>query len=351
MKKCRHFPVRRLGVIWCLVALMGCTSAGRMQAPTDELQAEEPPAQGNAFTIDLSIVGDCTLATDRGLNDVGTFNWYAENRPPDYFFSRVKHIFSRDDFTIANLENVLTDNPLEETLRDDGRKRAFCFKAPTRHSEILKAGSIEAVSLANNHTNDYGQQGYQDTIDALKKAGVDYGTNVRTMYLKKNGFVIAVICHELWCEEQASEIVRRIRAASQRSDYQIVFYHGGLEAEHQPEPWRVRASRRLVDAGADLVVGNHPHVLQPVEEYHGAHILYSVANFCFGGHSRPENATVICKLRLTVSEGRLQKQELNLLPCFVFTSSVNNWQPGLITNEIYKKNVLDFLYGKRPRPY
>lgn len=347
MKKPRLSPLHGLCLAWwCLLALSACST------PHDQPQAKEHPAKDGSFTIDLSIVGDCTLATDRGLNYPGSFNWYAENRPPSYFFEKVKHIFERDDFTIANLENVLTDNDLPETEADRGGRRAFCFKAPTRHRDILKAGSIEAVSLANNHTNDYGPQGCADTIAAMKEAGVEYGTEDRTFYLKKNGFVIAVICHGLWYEEQASQIVRRIQQAAKHSDYQIVFYHGGAEGVHHPEPWRVRASHRLVDAGADLVLGNHPHVLQPIEVYKGAHIIYSLGNFCFGGNTRPENASVICKLLLTINkEGRLQKQEINMIPCYVHTSATNNWQPAPVFYEPHKQNTLDFLYGKRPLPY
>lgn len=345
MKMIRNNFAPGVSFIWCLLVLVACAST------PEPAPQEEPSAQGgDAFTIDLSIVGDCTLATDRGLNYPGSFNRDAEERPADYFFAKVKHIFERDDFTIANLENVLTDNDLPESTID-GRRRAFCFRAPTRHCDILKAGSVEAVSLANNHTYDYGEQGYKDTIAALKNAGLEYGTENRTFYLKKNGFVIAVICHGLWYEEQASEIVRRIRAASKKSDYQIVFYHGGAEGHHHPEEWRVRASHRLVDAGADLVLGNHPHVLQPTEVYKGANIIYSLANFCFGGNTRPENATIICKLLLTVSGGKLQKQEVSLIPCYVFTAAKNNWQPAPIADADQKQKIMDFLYGKRPLPY
>lgn len=345
MKMPRKIPTKWLSFIWCLIALSAC-------ATTQELaQEEETQEQDGSFTIDLSIVGDCLLATDRGLNYAGSFNWYGEHRSPDYFFEKVKPIFERDDFTIVNLENVLTDKELPETEADRGGRRAFCFKAPTRHVDILKAASIEAVSLANNHTNDYGAQGYADTIATVKAAGLEYGTEERTFYLKKNGFVIAVICHGLWYEAQASQIVRRIKEASEHSDYQIVFYHGGAEAHHQPEPWRIRASRRLVDAGADLVIGNHPHVLQHMEVYNGANIIYSLGNFCFGGNTRPENATIIYKMLLTIREGRVQKQEYDMIPCYVFTGSINNWQPAPIVNESQKQLILDFMHGKRGLPY
>ena len=343
MKAICRFPVRWLSLICCLIVCSTCSTAQQIEPE------EEPRVEDSSFTIDLSIVGDCMLATFKGWNHEGSLNWYAANYTPDYFFEKVRDIFEHDDFTIANLENVLTDKTLPEIPKYT--KQAFWFKAPTYHCDILKAGSIEAVSLANNHTYDYGLPGYMDTISAVEKAGIEYGTESRTIYLQKNGFVIAVICHGLWYEAQATQIIARIREASQHSDYQIVFYHGGKEATHAPEPWRIRASHRLVDAGADIVIGNHPHVLQPTEEYNGAHIVYSLGNFCFGGNSRPENRTIIYKLLLTINEGRVQNREVSLIPCYIYTTIYNNWQPVPIANKTDKQYVLDFMYGKRELPY
>lgn len=333
-----------LSFIWCFAA---CTAYAATQQPTPDV---EPRTQESAFTIDLSIVGDCMLATFKGWNCAGSLNWYAAHHPPYYFFEKVRDIFEQDDFTIANLENVLTDRPLPEAPKYNSG-RIFWFKAPTHHGNILKAGSIEAVSLANNHTYDYGLHGYIDTITAVQQAGLEYGTEERTFYLRKNGFVIAVICHGLWYEAQAAHIIKRIKKEAKHSDYQIVFYHGGAEGRHHPEPWRVRAAHRLVDAGADLVIGNHPHVIQPTEEYKGAHIVYSLGNFCFGGSHHPKNRTVIYKILLTINEGRLQKHEVSLIPCYVYTGPINNWQPAPISDETEKQRVLDFMHGNRPLPY
>ena len=329
------------------------TPAETVEAPpaaeTPPVKEPEPEPEDTSFTIDLSIVGDCMLATYKGQFYEGSFSWYVAHKAPAYFFEKVADIFKADDFTIANLENVLTDNNLKEVAKSGSR--VFWFKAPTYNRHILRAGSIEAVSLANNHTNDYGTQGFQDTIAAVEDAGIQYGTNDRTFYLEKNGFVIAVICNGLWNESQASYIVTRLQTASEKSDYQIVFYHGGTESVHKPEDWRVRATHKLVDAGADLVIGNHPHVLQPTEVYNGVNIIYSLGNFCYGGHTKPENRTVIYKMLLTIDEGRVQKQEVSFIPCYVYTGKVNNWQPAPITNETEKRYVLDFLAGKRILPY
>lgn len=317
-----------------------------------EMQAQPPaeePEENGAFTINLSIAGDCLLATYKGQRYQGSFSDYAATRESGYFLEKVQDIFASDDFTIVNLENVLTDRSLKEAEKSS--TPAYWFKAPTANTKILAGSGVEAVSLANNHTGDYGAAGKKDTAAAVEAAGLAYGTNDKTIYLEKNGFVIAVICHGLWSEGQASQVVGRIKEASENSDYQIVFYHGGKEGVHTPEAWKVRASRRLVDAGADLVIGNHPHVLQPMEVYKGVNIVYSLGNFCFGGNRKPENRTVIYQVSLTVEDGVLSEEHASLIPCYVFTGKTNNWQPAPITDETIKQKVLDFMAGKRNLPY
>lgn len=314
---------------------------------SDELPVCEP----KTFTIDMTFVGDCMLATYKGKYYEGSFSWYAANYPNTYFFEKVQDTFANDDFTIVNLENVLTDNNLSEVWKD--HSPAYWYKAPTSNANILTASSIEAVSLANNHFGDYGTQGRTDTMAAVEAVGLPYGTNDQTIYLEKDGFTIAVICHGLWSERQASQIIPRIQEASEKSDYQIVFYHGGTERIHSPEQWKIRASRSLVDAGADLVIGNHPHVLQPMEMYNGVRIIYSLGNFCFGGSRSPENRTVMYTLQLTINKDGNTVGEVtdNIIPCYVYTGSTNNWQPAPITDETEKQNVIDFMNWKRETPF
>lgn len=316
-------------------------------ASSDELP--ECPPEVRSFNIDITVVGDCMLATYKGQYCEGSFSWYAKNYEPTYFFEKVYDIFSTDDFTIANLENVLTDNNLSEVAKSSSP--AYWYKAPTENAKILTANSIEAVSLANNHFGDYGTQGRKDTMAAVEAVGLPYGTNDNTFYLEKNGFKIAVICHGLWNEWQANDIIARINEASTQSDYQIVYYHGGTERIHQPEDWKVKASHKLVDAGADLVIGNHPHVLQPTEVYNGVNIIYSLGNFCFGGSRSPENRTVIYKVNITVQGDKTFSTETSIIPCYVYTGSTNNWQPAPIIDETEKQKVLDFMAGNASLPY
>lgn len=309
-------------------------------------------AQTDSFTIDLSIVGDCLLATEDGKDTSYSFSWYAKNKTPDYFLTNVSHIFQNDDFTIANLENVLTDRPLEK--RDKGKGTAFWFKAPTSNTSILNSGYIDVVSVANNHTYDYGEEGLVDTIKALNKADIQWGSDDRTLYLEKNGYTIAFIPASLYNSSQTKNIINRIKAASKKSDYQIVYFHGGQEGIYQPETWKINASHQLVDAGADLVIGNHPHRLQPFEIYKGVNILYSLGNFCFGGNNHmTSNRTIIYKTILKIEDSKLVQEETQLIPCYIQDDSKyqNNWQPDIIKNEEERKLVLDFLFGKVALPH
>lgn len=307
--------------------------------------------QTESFTIDISIVGDCLLATDDGKDSSTSFSWYAKNKSPDYFFNKVSHIFQNDDFTIANLENVLTDRPLKKRDKGEG---AFHFKGPSSNTQILNKGYIDIVSVTNNHTYDYGYDGYVDTIKALSNAGIRWASEDKTIYLNKNGYKIAFIPASLYDSSQTKRIIERIKAASTKSDYQIVYFHGGKEAIYKPETWKVNACHQLVDAGADLVIGNHPHRLQPLEIYKGVNIIYSLGNFCFGGNNHmTSNRTIIYKTILKIENGKLKQEETRLIPCYIQDNSKyqNNWQPDIIKNEAERQLVIDFLFGKATLPH
>ena len=303
-----------------------------------------------AFSIVLSFTGDMLLASLHGKRAAGNFLDVAAKQGPEYFLQHVRPIFEADDFTVVNLENVLSDRKLAP--KEKNTDPAYWYRAPTANTEILTSSGVEAVSLANNHTGDYGTPGYKDTAKAVSAAGLEYGGNDRTFYLEKNGYRVAVICHGLWNEAQARTIVQRVKAAEKNSDFQVVFCHGGKEGVHAPEQWRVRASHALVDGGADLVLENHPHVLQPREVYKDTEIIYSLGNFCFGGSRRPENRTVIYQLTLRVENGALAEKSSEIIPCYVHTgATVSNYCPAPITDKDQRQRVLDFMDGKAKLPY
>ena len=375
LKKIGGFPgergnlmKRRVAVLLAVLQLLSCavSAAAAEWDPTDpndpllwepdlpEFDGPMPstPRLGeteDAFSIVVSFTGDMLLASLHGKRAAGNFLDYAAKQEPEYFLQHVRPIFEADDFTVVNLENVLTDRNL--TPKEKATDPAYWFRAPAATTDILTSSGVEAVSLANNHTGDYNAAGYKDTVKAVSAAGLEYGGNDRTFYLEKNGYRVAVICHGLWNEGQAGTIIQRLRTAEKNSDFQVVFCHGGAEGVHAPEAWRVRASRRLIDNGADLVLGNHPHVLQPREVYKGKEIVYSLGNFCFGGSRSPENRTIIYQLILQVENGKLVGASSELIPCYVHTGGrVNNYCPAPIEDEEQARRVLDFMDGRAKLP-
>ncbi len=348
-------------LILCLMIFAGCSvietdaplnnEISNEITPTVEATKEETQEQEDIH-IKLSFVGDCMLACLKDNTTQGSFNEYSENNPPQYFLSKVKHIFENDDFTTVNLENVLTDKKLSEIEKDI--THSFWFKSKTSNIEILTCSSVEGVSLANNHTKDYGEEGYKDTIKTVENANLKYGTtNDKILYYEKEGFKIGVICTTLWSERGTVKIIQKIKEAEENSHYQIVFYHGGTENLPSPESWKQNESRKLIDNGADLVIGNHPHVLQPREIYKGKEIIYSLGNFCYGGHRSPKNRTIIYQMELKVDKKDMtvKEEKSDIIPCYVYTGKVNNYQPAPITDEKEIKNVLDFMNGRRELPY
>lgn len=299
--------------------------------------------------ITLSFAGDTMLASYPNTTTSNNFNGYAAAQDPSYFLAGVQEIFANDDFTIVNLENTLSDRNLKATEKD--YTPAYWYKGATKRTNILTAGSVEMVSLANNHTGDYGANGLADTKAAVEAAGLKWGNRDQTVYLEKEGYTIAVICSGMWNNSSHLNIIRqRLVEAEKNSDFQIIFFHGGTERLHQPEKWKISACRALVDAGADLVLGGHPHVLQPRETYKGVDIIYSLGNFCYGGSVRPENATIIYCLDLEVTGGVLTAKTGEIVPCYVYTGSRNNYQPQIMPDSAQKQAVLDFMDGKRNSP-
>lgn len=156
----------------------------------------------------------------------------------------------------------------------------------------------------------------------------------------------------MWGEYRTAALSNQIAALEKETDYQIIYYHGGTERKYKPDEWRVRASRKLVDNGADLVIGNHPHVLQPMETYNGADILYSLGNFIFGGSVKDDRFTVIYQKILTVCEGEIIAEDYRLIPVYEYEGAKNIlWQPVPMTEGSDDYNsVIAFMHGKAETP-
>lgn len=310
----------------------------------NSVQADTPVSSNDASSKDtasnsmkLTFLGDCLVSTYKGGEAKGTFNWYAKNYPATYFFEKVYDTLSTDDYTIANCETVLTDRTL--TPRDKGTgSRVFWFYGPSANAKIFTAGSVEVTGVVNNHMKDYGQAGYEDTLAALKKENLIIGDYNKPVYLEKNGIKAAIMFVNLWSLGDADKIIADMKKLDSDTDYKIIYFHGGVEGTNYPEQWKVNACRKLIDSGANFVIGMHPHVLQPIEEYHGGVIVYSLGNFLFGGNTAPVKNTIMYQVEL--KKGSYSQ---NIIPCQVYSGSRNNWQPCYPETESSRKKTLELL--------
>ncbi len=340
-----------------VMSITGCGNDTKQTVKKETTKKETTtpePTTKAPFEIQMHFVGDMLCATDERTHYENCFNDVADVEDPSYFLSEVSFLFKNDDLTIADAENVYSDSKnlqiSEKGQSADPNIEAYWFKTKTKNARILKVGGIDYVSIDNNHINDYGPQGYKDTKKALDKVGVDWGEQNKICYYEKDGYTIGVIGITMYQEGAVPTIKKHIKKASKESDYQIVYFHGGTEAIHKPEEWKVNACHKLIDAGADLVIGDHPHVLQPLEKYKGKTIIYSMGNFVFGGNRHPENRTMIYQHTLTIDDGKVSKEKGKIIPCYVYTGPTNNWKPKIITNKRERKKVKDFMKGKADSP-
>ena len=278
--------------------------------------------------LTLSVVGDCTLGTDETFDYDTSLNAYYENYGADYFLQNVKDIFSADDLTIANFEGTLTDS-------DEREDKTFAFKAPASYASILTGGSVEAVNTANNHSHDYGEQSFDDTLAALDDAGIVHFGYDETAVMDVKGIKVGLVgIYELYDhlerEQQLKDNIAKVKADG--AQLIVVIFHWGNETETVPDSNQTTLGRIAIDEGADLVCGHHPHVLQGIETYKGRNIVYSLGNFCFGGNSSPSDMdTMIYQQTFTIDADGVKKDNVtNIIPCSISSAAYdgyNNYQP------------------------
>ena len=308
---------------------MNASEDNSQKASSDSQNTDSSNATvSSPVSLTLSVVGDCTLGTDETFDYDTSLNAYYENYGADYFLQNVKDIFSADDLTIANFEGTLTDS-------DEREDKTFAFKAPASYASILTGGSVEAVNTANNHSHDYGEQSFDDTLAALDDAGIVHFGYDETAVMDVKGIKVGLVgIYELYDhlerEQQLKDNIAKVKADGAQLIVAIV--HWGNETETVPDSNQTTLGRIAIDEGADLVCGHHPHVLQGIETYKGRNIVYSLGNFCFGGNSSPSDMdTMIYQQTFTIDADGVKKDNVtNIIPCSISSAAYdgyNNYQP------------------------
>ena len=308
---------------------MNASEDNSQKASSDSQNTDSSNAAvSSPVSLTLSVVGDCTLGTDETFDYDTSLNAYYENYGADYFLQNVKDIFSTDDLTIANFEGTFTDS-------DEREDKTFAFKAPASYASILTGGSVEAVNTANNHSHDYGDQSFDDTLAALDDAGIVHFGYDETAVMDVKGIKVGLVgIYELYDhlerEQQLKDNIAKVKADG--AQLIVVIFHWGNETETVPDSNQTTLGRIAIDEGADLVCGHHPHVLQGIETYKGRNIVYSLGNFCFGGNSSPSDMdTMIYQQTFTIDADGVKKDNVtNIIPCFISSAAYdgyNNYQP------------------------
>ena len=308
---------------------MNASKDNSQKASSDSQNTDSSNATvSSPVSLTLSVVGDCTLGTDETFDYDTSLNAYYENYGADYFLQNVKDIFSTDNLTIANFEGTLTDS-------DEREDKTFAFKAPASYASILTGGSVEAVNTANNHSHDYGDQSFDDTLAALDDAGIVHFGYDETAVMDVKGIKVGLVgIYELYDhlerEQQLKDNIAKVKADG--AQLIVVIFHWGNETETVPDSNQTTLGRIAIDEGADLVCGHHPHVLQGIETYKGRNIVYSLGNFCFGGNSSPSDMdTMIYQQTFTIDADGVKKDNVtNIIPCSISSAAYdgyNNYQP------------------------
>ena len=292
---------------------------------TDDTEDEGQMSQDvepEEITITISAAGDATLGNYFGQDYSWSFReMWEKQQDASYFLENVYDIFSGDDMTVVNLEGSLTR---AEERREN---QTYCISGDPEYVNILTEGSVEAVTMANNHRLDYFEQGTKDTVAALDDAGIAYAYDSHLGIYETKGIRIGFVAvNEVG---QGAGVEKYLRDGigllqEEGADLILACCHWGVERENYPEEYQQSLGKQCIDWGADLVLGHHPHVLQGIEEYKGKYIVYSLGNFCFGANRNPaDKDCIIFQQTFTFLDGERQTDtEARVIPCSI--SSVSN---------------------------
>lgn len=240
--------------------------------------------------VRLTFVGDIFPANLSYSRNCGVASLPMDEKNRGAFSNRIKEIVAKDSLLIGNLESPI--------LPDGNFRRDDQFAGCEGFVAMLKEAGVDLVSLANNHILEHGEEGLQATKDILRAHGIEYiGTNEecgepRVAMVRRNGWQIAFVAYNAidnreWsqsvCVYNRLNVAKKIKELKHSEEYDKVclILHWGDEFIFRPSASQMEDAHMFVDSGADFVICSHPHVVQPVERYHGGLICYSLGNFIF----------------------------------------------------------------------
>lgn len=272
----------------------------------------------------FSVVGDCTLAENKDKRGWGTAYQTVVGKDYAYPFKNTVEYFRDDYMTLANLECNLSDNKYD-TIEWYG------FLAPSDYANILTEGCVDFVTLANNHTADFGEKCYAETLASLDAVGMPYaGENETYIYQRDDGIRVGVYCLYNDKMKDIQNSKDKISAGYKKlkeegAELFIAALHWGVEGAYSVSDTQREVGQFAVDTGFQIVYGSHPHRLEPAEQYGNGYIFYSMANWSFGGHTNPDDYdTAIIQFTVKKYGEEVTVESLKLIPCSISSRSHNH---------------------------
>lgn len=297
-------------------------------------KVQEIPKVVEEKTVSISLVGDIMMD--------GKVRAQIDKNGIEYPWEMVKEYFQNDDVTIGNLETSIT------TMGTKWENKQYNFRSDPKNLKAMKEAGIDVLALANNHTLDYGYEGLLDTLNHLDKndikrvgGGKNKKEAMEGIIIEKNGLKVGVLSfsrvvpHVDWYatamrpgivgayEGHVNGIISRVEEMKKEVDVIILSIHWGIERSIEPRKEEIDLARKLVDAGVDVIMGHHPHVLQGVEIYKGKPIFYSLGNFVFGKRNDITAITMIAQVNFKDKE----IDNIKIIPC-----SMTSGRPVPITD-------------------
>lgn len=291
----------------------------------------------------ISAVGDITFGGDvRKRSSIFERELARHGGDRSFVMRNVRDILSADDITIGNLETTLTTAPVYKT------NNQFVFSAPREYVDILLDGSIEAVTFENNHAMDHGADGHRDTIETLEEAGIIWSTAEHIGVIDIKGIRVAHLAYQTFDRypELFDTVPAAVSAAKKAYDLVIVSFHWGKELDYYPNKNQQTMAKMTIDAGADLVLGHHSHRINPIEEYKGKYIVYSLANFSFSGNNKPDDmSSFIFQIKYNIKEGEVMSSAFRIIPIRISSKTdYNDFTPTPHTEQRYIDSIINTLH-------
>ncbi|MBR5108617.1 MAG: CapA family protein [Clostridia bacterium] len=322
--------------------------------PTQEpaLEPTAEPAAAEKNTVTLSFVGDCSIGDSAQYTTAkSSYHTCLKNNGYAWPFSLVKNYLESDDLTVANLEVVFT-------TRTNHADKTYYLKGDPAFVQVLTEGSIEMVNTVNNHCMDFMDGGYTDSLATLDSAGIKHFGTINPGLanshddlglVEVDGIMFGFIGWSYPQEYDLKNISNRIlMLRSQGAEVVVVSLHWGRETYMTPESWQATFAKNVLDAGADMIWGHHPHVIQPIGIYQGKPILFSTGNFTFGTMSDVNPATGIFQVTYEKTESGPVLKELKVIPCT--TQRSPDFRPKELTEQKDRLGVFKYLTFKKA-PY